>query len=276
MIKDIVINLAAGEQGDSAERYALSVAAVLEAHIAAVAFVYDPTQFVSQLGYIATGVVEAERREYESDAKVALDRFGDEARQGAISAEQLMLPVDFASIGDRFGRIARRFDLSIVAQVGSEHDVVGTMIIDGALFDSGRPMIVVPHTWTTPFTLDRAMVCWDGSRPAARAVTDALPLLASAGRIEVVVVTNGRGEDYGAADSDIRQHLARHGLHVEFNRIARGKRDVASVLLSRAIDSGADLIVMGGYGHSRLREFVLGGVTHSMLHSMTIPVLMSH
>ncbi len=120
------------------------------------------------------------------------------------------------------------------------------------------------------------MVCWDGSRPAARAIADAMPFLEKAKRVELVIVTNEPGKKDEIEGADMGQHLARHGLKVEVKRINSGGIDVADALLSHAADSGADFIVMGGYGHSRLREFVLGGVTHSMLRTMTVPVLLSH
>jgi nucleotide-binding universal stress UspA family protein len=120
------------------------------------------------------------------------------------------------------------------------------------------------------------MVCWDGSRPAARAVADAMPILEKANRVQLVTVSNERGKKHEIEGADMGQHLARHGLNVEVKHIDRGHIDVADVLLSHAADSGTDFIVMGGYGHSRLREFVLGGVTHSIFRSMTVPVLMAH
>jgi nucleotide-binding universal stress UspA family protein len=128
----------------------------------------------------------------------------------------------------------------------------------------------------TPLKLDHVMVCWDSGRAAARAIGDAMPLLQRAGRIEVVIVTNESGKQDQIEGADIGTHLARHGLNVELKRIPLGDIDVAATLLSHAADEGVDFIVMGGYGHSRLREFVLGGVTRSILRSMTAPVLMSH
>jgi nucleotide-binding universal stress UspA family protein len=144
------------------------------------------------------------------------------------------------------------------------------------LFESGRPIIIVPYIQKAPLKLDRVMVCWDGGRQAARAAADAMPLLKRAGRVEVVIVADESGKGDEIAGADMGQHLARHGLDVEVKRMVMGDIDVADVLLSHAADIAADLIVMGGYGHSRLREFVLGGVTRSILGSMTVPVFMSH
>ena len=150
------------------------------------------------------------------------------------------------------------------------------MIIEAALFESGRPVIVVPYIQKGPFKLERVMVCWDGSRAATRAIADAMPLLERAGRVEVVVIADERGKQHEIVGADMGQHLARHGLDVEVERIVAGDVDVADMLLSHAADADTDFIVMGGYGHARLREFVLGGATRNILRSMTAPVLMSH
>src|SRR5208282_1790981 len=158
-------------------------------------------------------------------------------------------------------------------QAKPEASEVEEMIVESTLFESGRPVIVVPYIQKGPLKLDRVMVCWDGSRPAARAIADAMPLLEKAGRVEVVIVANERGKQDEIAGADMGQHLARHGLKVEVERIVGGDIDVADALLSHAADCSADFIVMGGYGHSRLREFVLGGVTRGILGSMTAPVL---
>jgi len=141
---------------------------------------------------------------------------------------------------------------------------------------AGRPVVLVPYIEKAGLTLDRVMVCWDGSRAGARAVGDALPLLARARAIEVVTVASERPKSDDLPGVDIGQHLARHGLKVEVKRIVATDSDVASTLLSHAADTSADFMVMGGYGHSRLREFVLGGVTRDILQAMTVPVLMSH
>jgi len=150
------------------------------------------------------------------------------------------------------------------------------VIAEAALFDSGRPILLVPYIQKAPLKLERVMVCWDGGRQAARAMADAMPLLERANRVEVVIVADENGKEDEIAGADVGQHLARHALNVEVKRVAMGDIDVADVLLSHAADIAADIIVMGGYGHSRLRQFVLGGVTRSILQSMTVPVFMSH
>ncbi len=150
------------------------------------------------------------------------------------------------------------------------------LVDEGVLFESGRPVIFVPYIQKAPLKLDRVMVCWDGSRVATRAIADAMPLLQKAKKVEIVVVSDKGSKADEAPGADLAKHLARHDLQVELKRITSPDIDVASTVLSYAADSNADMIVMGGYGHSRLREFILGGMTRSMLESMTVPVLMSH
>ncbi len=276
MIKDIVVNLSVTRGGGPAGDYAVSIASALEAHLAGIAFVYDPIVPISGTGYIPPEVIETQQSDNEAAAKAAIDRFAEATRRAGLSAEPLTLSASLAGAGDQFGRIARRFDLAVVGQAEPETSTVEDIIAEATLFESGRPMIVVPYIQKAPLKLDNVMVCWDGSRQAARAVGDALPLLAKAGRVEIVIITNERGKQDEIDGADIGQHLARHGLKVDVHRIAGGDIDVADALLSHAADGGTDFMVMGGYGHSRLREFVLGGVTHSILKSMTVPALMSH
>jgi nucleotide-binding universal stress UspA family protein len=206
-----------------------------------------------------------------------MSHFSAAADRAGVTAEPTMLAASFAGAGEQFGQIARRFDLAIVGQ--AEPDKGGTveeLIAESVLFESGRPVVMVPYIQKAPLKLDRVMVCWDGSRQAARAIADAMPLLERAGLVEVVIVTNERGKKDEIPGADMGQHLARHGLKVDIKRISEGSIDIADALLSHAADFSADFVVMGGYGHSRLREFVLGGVTRNILRSMTAPVLMSH
>ena len=276
MIKDIIVNLSVGERPGPAGDYAISVAAAFDAHLAGVAFLYDPIVPVSGAGYIPAEVIETQERENAAASKAALDRFSAACKRAGVAAEPVTLSASLAGVGDQFGPMARRFDLSIVGQAEPDRSAVEEIIAEAALFEFGRPVIVVPYIQKDPLKLDRVMLCWDGSRAAARAIADAMPLLKKAGQVEVVIVSNERGKRDEIEGADMAQHLARHGLKVEVKRTVLGDIAVADVILSHAADAGADFIVMGGYGHSRLREFVLGGVTRSIFQSMTAPVLMSH
>jgi nucleotide-binding universal stress UspA family protein len=134
----------------------------------------------------------------------------------------------------------------------------------------------VPYIQQDEIRLDHVLVCWDHSRNAARAAADAMPFLVRSKRVEIIMVTRADSKYDDLPGAGIAEHLARHDLNVELKRLIAPDMDVSNAILSYAADSGADFIVMGGYGHSRLREFVLGGATRGMLQSMTVPLLMAH
>ena len=276
MVKDIIVNLSVTKEGSVVGKYAASVAAALEAHLTGVAFIYDPVVPISGAGYIPAEIIETQREDNETAAEAAIKSFTAATEQAGISAESLMTSASIAAAGDQFARMARRFDLAIIGQAERETSSTEQIIGETALFESGRPVIMVPYIQRAPFKTDNVMICWDGSRTAARAVADAIPVIRKSGRVEIVIVASERGKQDEIEGADIGQHLARHGLKVDVHRISGGNIDVGDALLSHAADSGADFMVMGGYGHSRLREFVLGGVTRSIFESMTVPVLLSH
>jgi len=248
MIKDIVVNLSVNKEADPAGDYAVSVASAFDAHLTGIAFIYDPIVPISGTGYIPAEVIESQQADNETAAKTAVDRFAEATRRAGLSAEPLSLTASLAGAGDQFGRIARRFDLAIVGQAEPEASSVDEIVAETALFESARPVILVPYIQKMPLKLDNVMVCWDGSRQSARAIADAMPFLTKAGRVEIVIITNERGKQDEIEGADMGQHLARHGLKIDVHRITGGNIDVADALLSHAADSGADFMVMGGYG----------------------------
>jgi nucleotide-binding universal stress UspA family protein len=275
MIKDLVVNLTQGER-DVAGPYAISIAEMFAAHAAAVVFNYDPIVPPTLMGGIPASFIEEQRAENDKAARDALGKFEAAAKRAGVSFDARMIGASLAGSADTFGAMARRFDLSVIGQGEPDKAAPEEIIIEGALFGSGRPVIVVPYIQKNGLKLDRVVVAWDGSRNAARAIGDAMPLFRKANAVEVVIVASERPKSDEVAGADIGHHLARHGLKVEVKRIVATETDVADTLLSHVADTAADLMVMGGYGHSRLREFVLGGATRGILSSMTIPVLMSH
>ena len=276
MIKDLVVNLGIGNPRDVAVDYAVSIAETFDAHLCGVAFSYEPVVPPSIMGGIPADVIDAQWAASAKAADAAIAGFEGAAKREGIVAEHRKLEASLGGAGDLFGRLARRFDLAVVGQAEPKHGPAQDLVIEGALFGSGRPVIVVPYIQKGGLRLDRALVCWDGSRPAARAIGDAMPFLARAAAIDVVIVASGREKSDEIPGVDMAEHLARHALKIEVKRLVSGDLDVANTILSYAADSGADFIVMGGFGHSRLREFVLGGTTRGILASMTVPALMSH
>jgi nucleotide-binding universal stress UspA family protein len=277
MFKDIVVNLPLDPSGDVATDFAFSLAGAFETHLTGIAFLYEPLipMMVDMYG-VPPDVIELQRVENEKAAKAAVARFDNAVRRSTVSAQARILDAPVASAPNLFASLARRFDLAVIAQPRPERPALERLIIEATLFDSGRPVLIVPYIQRAGLTLNRVLVGWDGSRSAARAIADAMPLLVKAKAVEIVIVAGEAAKSDEIPGADIAHHLARHGAKAEVNRMVSIEIDVASTILSHAADVSADLLVMGGYGHSRLREFVLGGATRGILGSMTIPTLMSH
>ena len=277
MIKDILVNLEADAQKDRALPFALSIARAFDAHLAGIAFAYDPVL----PGYVGAELspilLEQIRDRGLNIAKARLDLFEEAARREGISAEHRLIEATQLTASREFSRTARRFDLSVVMQT-EPGGANNNDLIEAALFGSGRPVVVVPYVQKEPLKLDRVLCCWDASQAAARAINDALPLLAKASSCDLLVVDNDRTkrDETQIRGVEMGKHLARHGLKVGVETVPAGGIDIASAILDFAADNSATLLVMGGYGHSRLREMILGGATRSILASMTLPVFMSH
>jgi nucleotide-binding universal stress UspA family protein len=278
MLKDILVHLKVGDDiVDSASDYAVSLAAALDAHLTAVAgsFEIDVPQIYTEA--FSTDFIETQRIEARRLAAQAVERFGEAARSLALSVDIETLDGTIGGIAEQVGVLARLYDLTVVSQPDPDRMGSDEIVAEAVLFDSGRALLLVPLNQQKPFSARRILVAWDGSRTAARAVSEARPLLAKAELIEAVIVKTARGKARDLDGADIAEHLSRIGKSVELRRLeaAAGER-VVDVLLKEVAARDIDLVVMGGYGHSRLREFVLGGVTRDVLDRMTVPVLMAH
>jgi nucleotide-binding universal stress UspA family protein len=275
MLKDIVVNLTIGVERDAAADYAIAMAKTFNAHLAGVAFAYEPVLPAIVGVGIPDTVIEEQHEENERAAQAAVARFETDAKAAGISDQSRLLPASLAGAADIFGELARRFDLAIVGQSDKDRVAPEELVVEGALFGSGRPVIVVPHGQSASVKLDRIAICWNGGRTAARAVADAMPLLHQAKNVDIVIVETEASKN-AEAGNGIKQHLERHGLAAQVRRIPPGNLKVSAAILAHAAANGVDLLVMGGYGHSRLREFILGGTTRSLLKSTVLPTLMSH
>ena len=275
MIKDILVNLSYGASQDGVSNYALSVAETFGAHIMGTAFAYYP---VMGSGFdLSANFIQAQQAEAQERAESVATAFDEATRRAGVSAETRRIEAGIGDVPTQFAHIARRFDLSVIGQFERDRGHPPTnIVIEAALFESGRPVLIVPFIQKDRLKLDHVMVCWDGSRAAARAVADAMPFLTRSGKASIVVADIQSAKSADLPGADIATHLTRHGVNVTIERIPVGKIDVSNAILSYAADTDPDLIVMGGYGHSRLREFILGGTTRGMLASMTKPTLMSH
>jgi nucleotide-binding universal stress UspA family protein len=174
---------------------------------------------------------------------------------------------------------ARYADLIIVGQNNPDDPADKTEgVVSRLVLGSGRPCLVIPYIGAQETLGKHVLVAWNAGREAVRAVNDALPILQAAESVSVLAVDppSGKRGEGPIPSADICHHLARHGVHAEAASSVVKDIEIGSFLLSHAADRGVDMIVMGAYGHSRLSEMMLGGVTRSMLQHMTVPVFMSH
>ena len=197
-----------------------------------------------------------------------------EAERLGVIASVEVLSAAFDPPASRQMRMARVSDVCIM--LASSIELKQRDILIDMLFGSGVPLLLVPASWNKPGPIRKAIVAWDGGSSAARAVRDALPLLTDAELVEVVSVLGEKEIGAEVSGSDIARNLARHCREVSVNVLPVGEHGVAATLSAHGILTRADLMVMGGYGHSRLREFVLGGVTRDTLARIDIPTLLSH
>ncbi|MGZ5875266.1 MAG: universal stress protein [Bradyrhizobium sp.] len=277
MIKDIIVNLEHKIARDPARDFAIAVAETFDAHIASVAFAYR----LEFPGYvmleIPADIVAQMIADSERAALAAIDRFDAAAKRSLLSAEHRLLKILGEGAPAILSDIARRFDISVFMQ-SEPNGVDNDDMIETSLFQSRRPLIVVPYIQKDGLKLDHVVCCWDGSRAAARAINDALPFLAKATTVDLLIVLNEKtnSDQNAIRGAEIATHLARHDVKVQVVTVPAADIDVASTILSYIADISGTLIVMGGYGHAKLRELILVGVTRDMLRSMTVPVFMSH
>ncbi len=279
-IKDILVHVETedGDSGNARIAYSLSLASRFDAHLSGLALALQPTMPPMVMGEVPGTLLESQRKASIDAANRAGDGFAAAAERAGVAFDRRVVECSESAASSVFASHSRTTDLVVAGQSAPDDSIaLHEMLIEAALFDSGRPLLIVPYIERAEARLDRVLVAWDGGREAARAAHDALPLLAKAQNVEILVI----GQDIPAAASqepgaDLALNLARHNLNVTVKRMGSPSSSASDAILSYAFDVGADLIVMGGYGHSRLRQFVMGGATRGILESMTVPVLMSH
>ena len=217
-----------------------------------------------------------EQRKALVRADAALAVFEAEAKNAKIKYDYRSVSALPDEAADIVGTAARLYDLSIVLQPDSNIETFDNTIPQEVLFQSGGPVLFIPHIHSGSFLPKHIGIAWDGSRLAARALRDAMPFLDQAQTIAVISVDESRLTPADLSSATVIGHLARRGLRAIAIRLTSDDTDIDQTILSVAADEGLDLMVMGGYGHSRLQERFLGGVTRGMLQSMTLPALMSH
>ena len=276
-IRGILIGIT--EEGEADERssalaYGLSLAREAGAHVTVQAASLKLTLTHAFVSAFAEGLVAAENRRLDTLAHAVAESSQRAAAASGVActtqAPQLAYPALIRSFAD----LARAHDLTIL-DAEPIALAVDRGLIEAVLMDSGRPLIVVPPG-REAFASGRIIVAWDGSAKAARALNDALPFLRGAAQVELVSVTGEKDLEHTMPGAEIAPHLTRHGVTVDVLALPAMDGDVAETLRNHAHLTRADMIVMGAYVHSRLREMVLGGTTQSLLRNAPVPLFLSY
>ena len=259
--------------------YAVPLARQNEAHLIGLHVVPRvAVMFAMPSAQLPPDILVQQEENLLADAREVEALFLDRCEKGAIEGEWRCNKLDHADLEADVISQALCNDLLIVHQSGEREFGMGDDLPDRVVMETGRPVLIVPRVGDFASIGRRAIVAWNGSREAARAVFDALPFLQSADSVRVLAINpqSRQGYDSIALGHEMALVLARHGVNAEAKVTSSGSLSVSSELLNQLADEDCDLLVMGGYGHSRLRETLFGGVSHDLLSRMTAPVLMSH
>lgn len=261
---------------DALAAHVAAAARHLEAEISAVVLIPDFPPLASPLGEMVidiSALVGETLQRCRARGRALLQAIEREAAAQGIAVTSSVLDCNPAVAGDAVAERARYRDLTIVGLV--EGDATLQATAEAAVFESGRPVLLVPEK-TVPSGFDHVLVAWDGSRVAARAIGDAGVFLARAAKVTVATVVDEKALPGDATGKALVAHLAAHEIKAEVAALRSQGRPVAEVLQDEAKRRGAGLIVMGGFGHSRVRDFVLGGATKGILGGLKVPTLLAH
>jgi nucleotide-binding universal stress UspA family protein len=278
-IKDILVQLDASAASAARLKVACGLARQHEAHLHGL-YVIDVAYSGSLLyadDMVATRLIEQLRAQAEAEAAQVEEQFRALMTTESVSHEWSLVE----GVGTEImAEHARYSDLCVMGQNDPANPSVtaGGTILEHVLFASGRPVLMVPYAGHFETIGQKVMIGWTPTRESTRAVHDAMPLIAPDAAVTILTVA-AQAEDLGqrgALTAAIATHLARHGITVTAQEAVGGDISVADLMLNAVSDAGTDLLVIGAYGHSRIRELVMGGVTRTLLEQATVPVLMSH
>lgn len=220
----------------------------------------------------ANDLIATENAKSRSAAQELLAEFSATARD-AVRGKQLLIVCGAVIEPREVAMRARLHDLTIVPVAPDlEYEVVA----EGLAFDSGRPVLLLPPTGASGKVMERVLIGWDGSRSATRALAESMPFCQAAKSVEVAVVTGEKRLDADGVSDDLLRHLGLHDIKAEFTKVPAHGRDAGPALMDHGVETGAGLLVIGAYGHSRTREFMLGGATRTVLGEPRLPILMAH
>ena len=279
--KDVLLPLSTYPEASpvAAVEQAIGMAAALDARVTALTFKIEIPNVGNVLANTlldVSGMVTAERQKSLANAQALLGAFESMAAQRGVAHAHLIESCASSQLADIVTEHARMHDLTMIP-IGDQADLQH-YIAEAVIFGSGRPVLVFPETSkrAAPASFDIVGVAWDFSRSSARAVADALPILQRAKSVRVVVITDEKAIDTRRSGKELAMHLACHGIEAVLEEEKAAGRPIGRALEDYAAERQLDLLVMGAYGHSRLRDFVLGGATKTIVANPPLPVLLSH
>ena len=280
-IRDVQLQLCSypAPTPESAIEQAADLALALGARISALTFKIElPTtsNILANTLLDIPAMIAAERQKSEANTRALVSLFETVAMRRGVPHEQLIEACTTSQIGAILTEHARMRDLTMIP-IG-EQATIQQYVAESVIFGSGRPVIVFPEApkRRSASPLDVVAVAWDFSRPAARAVADALPILQAAKTVRVVTVTKEKNIDTRRSRDELAKHLACHGVEVLLDEEDAAGRTIGQALEAYLAARAVDMLVMGAYGHSRMRDFVLGGATKAIVSAPPLPVFLSH
>ena len=274
-LNDIILHVDGAEATKARVEFAVALAKDHGAHLLGIAFaptallpLYGADVGLADMSEVLEGV--------KAKGETALQAFKARAKAEGVSVEGRLMQGMSEEFPRDFARSARHVDLAIIGQPRDGDPLIGQYaLVERCLFASGRPAIIVPAAAEKVEIAGTVVVAWDGSAEAARAFNDALTFLRRPKRVVLLVGVPEEGSEPPGVD-DMVAHLKRRGVSAEMIRFSTSEGDIGRTILAKAKKLRADMIVMGAFHHSRWREFILGGVTLTMLEEATIPLFMAH
>ena len=272
--RDVLTHVPLDESAEGVIGLAVSMARLFEAHVDGIVAIERLDEQRSPVGIGAVALQAAATFESTMrNAAETLHKFETAANRAALSHGKRVIAEKADLIDRTLLRVSRLYDLSIIVQPRWPLTTEREAAPKAMLFDSGRPVILVPYRYRGDSDLDRIAICWDGGRYAARAVHDAMPLLEGARSIDIIAVNEDDNAE--TCSEALAIHLSRRQLASTVRRLSSHSFNIHETILSMIADTGSNLVVMGGYGHSKAGRFVLGEVTRDVIENMTVPTFMS-
>lgn len=276
--KNILVYLDQGASNEERVNTAVSIAKVHDAELMGVVVNALPTKGMMRTLGLKKDSKKLKKSRESVDA--VIDSFSQKMREEDITFETQVIECREGKAPEKLTRLARCFDICLLRQANPDkpHANFISELSEHVLFYSGRPVFFMPYIGAHAIPCRTALIAWDGSASATRAIHDALPLLEQINKVIILVVETEEMHRNleGKPGAALSKHLNAHGIKNTINRVPLGDVRASTVILNEISNTGADILIMGGYGTPKLREMLLGGVTRTVFDSMTVPVVMSH